>query len=297
MKTLCIVGDSRSGSTLLQHLLALQDGVVALGEVRRLQQMAADGAPPCACGRPVSQCPFWTQVASLVGSPPNRIETAPSLGPLRRRVDDVAGWAVLRLGLEGATRGLLHAERRAAAACLALHRTATELTGDWVAVDASKVPSHFLHLRLEGGESARPILLVRDGRAVVWSKMQRRIQKGKDHNAAALTRQWLNVSRTLLALQGSVPGPEGGVVHYEELCKDPRGVLEGILAPLEVAVRTTDLRSVSAERHDLGGSPRFRESLPERIELDERWRTEMPEEVLATFERIGGRMNRRLGYG
>ncbi|MDP9439605.1 MAG: sulfotransferase [Actinomycetota bacterium] len=297
MRTLCIVGDSRSGSTLLQHLLALQDGVVALGEVRRLQQMAATGAPPCACGRPVAQCPFWTRVASLVGSPPNRIETTPSLGPLRRRVAGVAGWAALRLGLEGTTRGLLHTERRAATNCLALHRAATELTSDQVVVDASKVPSHFLHLRMEGGESVRPVLLVRDGRAVVWSKMHRRIQKGKAHDAATLTRQWLNVSRIMLALQKSVPGPEGTFVYYEELCKDSRRMLEDILAPLGVAVRTTDLRSVSAERHDLGGSPRFRESLPERIELDERWRTEMPKEVLATFERIGGRMNRRLGYG
>ncbi|MDP9437440.1 MAG: sulfotransferase, partial [Actinomycetota bacterium] len=254
------------------------------------------GAPPCACGRPVGACPFWTRVASLVGSPPDRIETTPVLGASRRRLDGVVAWATLRLGLKGATGRLLHREHRAAANCLALHRAAGELTGDRVAVDASKIPTHFLNLRLQGGESARPVFLVRDGRAVVWSKMQRRMQKGKGHDAETMTRQWLNVSRAMLALQGVVPEPEGAFVRYEELCRDPGKVLESILGPLGVPVRTTDLRSLSAERHDLGGSPRFREALPEKIELDERWRTEMPEEALATFERIGGRMNRRLGY-
>ena len=280
----------------MQHLLALQDGVVALGEVRRLGQMAKTGTPPCACGRPVGECPFWTRVASLVGLPPDRIETALDLGPARRRLDGAAAWATLRLGLKEATGRMLRRERRVADNCLALHRAACELTGDRVAVDASKIPTHFLNLRLQGGESARPVFLVRDGRAVVWSKMQRRMQKGKGHDAATMTRQWLNVSRAMLALQRVVPEPEEAFVRYEELCRDPGKVLESILGPLGVPVRTTDLRSLSAERHDLGGSPRFREALPEKIELDERWRTEMPEEALATFERIGGRMNRRLGY-
>ena len=42
MRILYLVGDSRSGSTLLQHLLSLQPGVHALGELRRLGALARE---------------------------------------------------------------------------------------------------------------------------------------------------------------------------------------------------------------------------------------------------------------
>ena len=63
MKVIYIVGDSRNGSTLLQHLLALQEGVMAVGEVRRLHEFAKDDAI-CACGQTLSRCPFWRGVGS-----------------------------------------------------------------------------------------------------------------------------------------------------------------------------------------------------------------------------------------
>ncbi|MBM3507047.1 MAG: sulfotransferase, partial [Alphaproteobacteria bacterium] len=46
---LCIVGDSRSGSTLLQYLLGMQPDVATVGELRRLGQLLAEGRP-CSCG-------------------------------------------------------------------------------------------------------------------------------------------------------------------------------------------------------------------------------------------------------
>ena len=87
------------------------------------------------------------------------------------------------------------------------------------------------------------------------------------------------------------------MVRYEDLCRDPAAVLGGILRPFGVPVRTTELLGLPPERHDLGGSPRFKGGGSGAIELDERWRTEMPKGDLATFEKIAGAMNRRLGYG
>jgi hypothetical protein len=77
----------------------------------------------------------------------------------------------------------------------------------------------------------------------------------------------------------------------------PREVLERILKKVNISVRSVDLGRLPTERHELGGSPRFQGKNPTKIELDERWRSEMPERALFTFERIAGRVNRRLGYG
>lgn len=290
MKALYIVSDSRSGSTLLQHLLALQKGVMPLGEVYRLKELGRDGKT-CACGRPVDRCPFWTQVLSHVGQPLNKLRTSPSYRLLRRRFSQVIGWSTLKFGLEPLARGLLGDERRFAANCLEIYQAASKMTRNQIVVDASKVPSHLLYLYLEGKELLHPIFLIRDGRAVVWSKM-----KKAGITATQAAKGWLNVCRMIFALQKVIPNSRSVFVSYEELCMNPEHVLERILNSVDVSVESVDLGSLPSERHDLGGSPRFHGKNPDKIELDERWRSEMPKEVLLTFEKIAGPMNRKLGY-
>jgi hypothetical protein len=189
-------------------------------------------------------------------------------------------------------RKLLSHEQQAAAHCLALYRAAAEITGKRVVVDASKTPSHLLHLYLENEDFIHPVFLVRDGRGVVWSKMTRVGIK-----ATRAAKGWLNVYRMMLALRKVTPDSTSVFVRYEELCMKPREVLERILKKVNISVRSVDLGRLPTERHELGGSPRFQGKNPTKIELDERWRSEMPERALFTFERIAGRVNRRLGYG
>ncbi|MGB3680995.1 MAG: sulfotransferase [Rubrobacteraceae bacterium] len=291
MKALYIVGDSRSGSTLLQHLLALQDSVTALGEVHRLEGLVHAGEL-CSCGRPVDECPFWRRVAAHAGLPLEEVRTSTASPLLRRWLAQVSAWAALRYGLERPVRKLLVREQQVAANCLALYKAAGQLTGSRAVVDTSKLPAQFLHLYLTGGNLVRPVLLVRDGRAVVWSKMQRR----GDLSVALIARRWLRVSRAMLALQRILPSPDRNFVYYEDLCRNPIKVLESILGRVNTTVQSTELGDLSDERHDLGGSPRFRKRRSVEIQADERWRTEMPKDALATFERIAGPMNRRLGY-
>ena len=291
MKALYILGDSRSGSTLLQHLLSVQEGVTALGEVHRLQKLVRSGEP-CTCSRPVGECPFWRKIASCAELSINAARTSTAFQPFRRWPAQVAAWTALRLGLERPARRLLWREQQVTANCLAFYEAAGELTGSQVVVDSSKIPEQFLHLYLADRDLVRPVLLVRDGRAVVWSKMQRVRALGVQQ----ASRRWAAVSRKMLALQKVLSAPDRDFVYYEELCRDPAAVLESILSRVDVAVQTIDLSALPAERHDLGGSPRFRARAPHKIEADERWRTEMPKEALASFERIAGPMNRKLGY-
>lgn len=289
MDILFIIGDSRSGSSLLQYLFALQHDVIALGEVRRLEQIVKSGEP-CHCGRSIDLCPFWTKVASNLNLRLDKIKTIPALSLWRRRFGQVVIWLALRYKLELFARRLLVHERRAVAHCLGLYHAATKLTGKRVVVDSSKVPSHFLYLYLERKELFHPVFLVRDGRGVVWSKMKRGV------SAVLSSKQWLNAMKMMLAVQQVISFPKSSFVRYEELCKNPTEILENILKPLNVPVSSINLRNLPRESHELGGSPRFFGNRSFMIELDELWRYEMPNDALTTFEKIAGSVNRKLGY-
>ena len=110
------------------------------------------------------------------------------------------------------------------------------------------------------------------------------------------TKRWLRAAKMILAVRRLVPAPLSEFVCYERLCANPNKTLQRILDRVGLTVRTTDLMAMPTERHDLGGSPRFRDGSSAKIELDERWRTEMPARTLQTFERLGRAVNERFGY-
>ncbi|MDE0893033.1 MAG: hypothetical protein OSB14_12690, partial [Planctomycetota bacterium] len=58
----------------------------------------------------------------------------------------------------------------------------------------------------------------------------------------------------------------------------------------------TDLGALAGTRHDIGGSPRFEGAERRALQLDERWREEMPKDALELFERRAGELNRFRGY-
>lgn len=285
-----LVSDSRSGSTLLQHLLGLQPGIVPLGEVRRLGVLAQRGYP-CACGAPVGTCPFWMSIAASVGAEIQNLKVVPSHSQLRRRLGHVAAIAAVAVaGGRPVARRFLKAEQAVAQTCCRIYDAALAASGTRLVVDASKVPSQFLHLNLYCPGRVIPVFLVRDGRAVVWSKMRR-----AGRSAEVATRQWVQVNRSLLLLRRLV-GDEGRSVKYEDLCSSPAVVVADVLRGTGLSVETLNLAALPHDRHDLGGSPTFRQGTVTRIERDDRWMIEMPAEAQRVFERLGGDLNRRLGY-
>lgn len=291
MKALYIVGDSRSGSSLLQHLLAQQDTVTALGEVHRVDRLIRAGEL-CACGRPIRECSFWRQLAQQAGLNLEQAGTAPEFRPWRHRLSQLTCWTACKFGVERPARILLKQERKSAENCFALYGAASELAGSQIVVDSSKTPAQFLRLYMYDESVVRPVLLVRDGRAVVWSKLQRK----KNLGVVPAVRAWLTVSRMMFALRHILPEADRHFVYYEDLCRNPGEVVAHILSREGIYTESRALEHYLGKRHHIGGSPHFRASVPEQICIDERWRTEMPKETLATFERIAGRMNRKLGY-
>lgn len=288
LRVLYVIGHSRSGSTVLQHLLGLQPGVHAVGELHRLGELAREGGA-CACGEVLSACPFWSGVCA--DRPPVLCRTHAQRSALRWRVGLWRELAALRRGSAPAGRWARAREHAVAEECVALHRAAAAATGSELVVDSSKEPDHFLHLRASFPNVVFPLFLHRDGRGVVWSKMQRTGQ-----SVAEAIDSYVWVERLIERVRRACTPETLVEVRYEDLCARPREELERILAPYGIAVRSVDLSELAPLRHDIGGSPSFAGEHPSSLRLDERWRDEMPADVQAEFARRAGALNRRRGY-
>ena len=288
MRILYLVGDSRSGSTLLQHLLSLQPGVHALGEIRRLGAMARAGEA-CACGAPLGECEFWCKVCGDV-APADRA-TEQARDGLSWRFTMMREAVALRGGLAPSGSFLRKRAHAAAAECRRLYEAVAAETGASLLIDNSKEPDHFLHMHASYPDLIDPVFLHRDGRGLIWSKIRR-----AGVSAENAVNGYLWMQRMIETARRAVGVHKATEARYEDLCRDPRGELERILAPFDVSVETTDLGSLPDVRHDIGGSPSFQGTERRDIQLDERWREELPPEALEEFKRRASHMNRFRGY-
>jgi hypothetical protein len=165
----------------------------------------------------------------------------------------------------------------------------TELTGRPIFVDASKDAIRLKYLRRIESFRTKVIYMVRDGRGVMLSNMK---HFGMSPEVAA--REWVSAQREIsCALKAFAPLSQL-LIRYEDLCRDPRGVMARVFRAIGVAPdeAATDFRAL--KHHILGNAMRLANR--SEIQLDVRWMDELGPAELAIFERIGGRWNRRLGY-
>ncbi|MEO0249692.1 MAG: sulfotransferase, partial [candidate division WOR-3 bacterium] len=165
-----------------------------------------------------------------------------------------------------------------------------DLTDCPILVDSSKIPIRMKLLYLERPELFKVIHMVRDGRAVVWSEVRR----GADVTDRAT--RWVRVEKQAQTFLKSIPVSRKLLLRYEDLCADPSAELQRVCAFVGVDFETQMLRFRDVVHHDIGGSTTVREGSSDRIIYDERWRTEMPLTDLEVFRRIGGKIQKRLGY-
>ena len=84
-------------------------------------------------------------------------------------------------------------------------------------------------------------------------------------------------------------------IRYEDLASDPEKIGHVLCDFVGIPFEPQMLNLSQSTRHLVSGN-NTRFSPEKGIRLDERWRTELHGKELDFFERIGGDMNRRLGY-
>lgn len=199
-----------------------------------------------------------------------------------------------------------------------LYRLIGEHTGSRIIVDSTKNPDWIKARTAElfdAGDAATLVLLLRDGRAVINS----RLRKYPERDAEQQITDWMAQVDRSEALFDNFGGPKIRV-HYEEFASEPEAVTRRICETADIDFRPEMLDFAGRPQHPLGGNNgtqyiaareqpgdsvialpnRTREYYkdhPATISLDMRWKREMKPEHAALFEQVAGRFNTSLKWG
>ncbi|MFC6152722.1 sulfotransferase [Nocardioides yefusunii] len=299
---LYVGGWGRSGSTLLECLLAEVDGTVALGEVVHLWERGLKQDQLCACGANFHACDFWREIGSVAFGGWSAVDLD--------RVRFLAGAVDRQRWIPQSGRRSPSPEFAALAVEYAsyyqrIYRAAATITGARVVIDSSKeIPtalalSHLVDLDL------RVLHIVRDARGVAysWSKVVERPEADGEpmprFSPARSTTFWLSGNLTVAALRHR--GVPVARLRYEDLVEAPvptiRAAWERLGVPLQLDVPMVDDTAIElGATHSVAGNPmRFRRGLT-RLRADEAWRTALPERDRRVVTAMAWPVLKSFGY-
>jgi hypothetical protein len=304
--TIFVLSDVRSGSTLLDQCLGAHPEVVSLGEVHWLDAYLTQNRDIynpvhdliCTCGALVTDCPFWRAVEGYLGRPLGSLRVWQRLN---RRRNDKRLLSVLRsiprqlvkvrprLYRRAAFRALVGGPR-VARDCIALYDAVSSATGRAFCVDSSKTPYRFRDVYERDRGRSRAVILTRDYRAVVHSKMKR----GQSLVPAASG--WRLRMEQIRELTSDLPREDVHSLSYEALCTQPAQELANLCTFLGIAFADSMMQRPTGNLHHIGGSPSKFDPDRARISLDDSFARHFREEELRVMRELVGEEARRWGY-
>jgi hypothetical protein len=301
-KLLYIAGHWRSGSTLLDRLLGHAEGFTSVGELVLLWKHGVQDNAPCSCGASFTECDFWRTVLRGAGG-----------------VDQLAFYEQLRSDMacihsrlkQRLTTPWKRVPDHEPAPALAdglpkLYRAIATACNSDVVVDSSKTVSYALLLHRLPDIDLHLLHIVRDSRAVAYSR-QRRKSLFPAHDAVqymgragplSSATKWLVRNTGVEYIKGR--GVKHLLVRYEDLAVSPRQTLDRIGDFLGVGIEGLQFMTDNSVRltpgHLVSGNPmRFTHGTI-AIRPDSEWRKNMRllEKLMVTA--ITSPMLLRYGY-
>lgn len=295
IKLIYIAGYGRSGTTLLDIALGQRPGVMGAGEIATLARHVWDNDEFCACGVPVSQCSYWSEIVEQW----QEGETTNILSRYRQA----------QLGTEsivapGRFMGGLKRSGYAPDTAKLLHAIAN-ISNCPIVVDSSKLPGRGFASSDLSGVDLYVVHVVRDGRGVAWSMSKgykRQVDKGVQRE---LRPKWLlhtalrwaivNVAADLLCRR--IGKSRAMRVRYEDFVADPEATVDRILDMVDgrKPIADDDRGGPMTPQHQVAGS-RHRMAKSITITKDESWKSKMPRYKQILFALICAPLFRRYGY-
>ena len=165
----------------------------------------------------------------------------------------------------------------------------SSLTHNKLIVDSSKNAEQFRFLLFFRPNNLKMLYLIRDGRAVTYSKISR-----TDDSTRKATKNWILENLKLILIKTLYCRKNSITVKYESLCLNPQKEIERITKFLNISNQEVTLSKEG--RHNICGSPHRFDKTNTVIRLDDRWKTQLPIRERKTFNILAGWLNFLWGY-
>lgn len=312
VRTVFVCSAARSGSTLLDMLLGQYEGLESCGELNFFGKSLAR-KERCSCGALVAECGFWSEIIRTVKAEKgvDLLRYPYAMQQWDTRMDNSNAdlnqqtrlYLFRRLVRRAVTRArytpLLHQFvslpvflRKGLSNAFYLYNLIRRRRGAQVIIDSSKDVYKAIAAYENDPEGVRVILLIRDGRGVMYSRLYSGVLTGEGPRYAV--RQWRKYNlQALTAFRRWIHPQHIKIVRYEDLVDNPRETLDSLIQWIGFQNPKVDPDKI---QHIAGGNDGTKMRLKAGVQRDERWRHGLHHEELALFDKIGGRLNRELGY-
>ncbi len=296
-----VAGSGHSGSTLLALLLDAHPEIACVGEASvkpRIRRRGDSAQAVCSCGTRIGECPFWTEVFSLVQAQglafgasewtnDYRFEHPFMQRLLNRACGSRSGRALIR-GSASWLPGYRQRVSAIDAVNMAFMQAALTVSKARVFADTTKTMSRLLHLLRLPGLDIRVVGLVRDARGYAASAKRRGISP---LDAAGTWRKDQEMIAALVRERPTLPFHQ---LRYEDLCASPDTVLRELWSFCGVQDVPIPQPLSATAHHVLGNSMRMAGDI--RIRVDQTWRQRLDDAEAAAVLGVAGELNRALGY-
>lgn len=263
-----IVGMGRSGTTILESVLASRLGALGLGEVRLFWQRGVLADERCGCGDKASRCRLWGRVIERWD-----LAAASRQEARRARYDRLSRLFVV---LARRTTPRKTEEAKYQKGLASIYEDVLLGAGVPLAIDSSKHPVHAALLCELSTVDVRVVHLVRDPRAVAYSWGQYKERTDAD-GRPPMRRfgplrsgvEWIlkNLGCVFLKWRYS---EHYHFVTYEEFAADPDSVVEQVQDFLQLPDSTED-----GMLHGIAGNPSRISRRELNVLEDKRWKKDM----------------------
>lgn len=301
---LFISGVGRSGTTLVERVLATDSRLAPLGELTHLWKRSLTMDELCGCGQPFSQCDFWQAVGMEAFGGWSNVDVEGTLAS-RAKLDRVSRIprVLWRLG----SRGYRKQVRDYGEMYSRVYAAAAKVSGSPVVIDSSKQPSASYVLRHQPDLDVRVLHCVRDSRAVAysWTKTVKR-PEAQTESFGTMTRYSPGRMSLVWLAHNAAAGASRAArlpvltLRYEDFVADPRAAVDSIvefcgLEPVANPALTDGQVDLSVA-HTCSGNPLRFATGHLAISRDDAWRDKLPSASRRLVTALTSPLLLRYGY-
>jgi hypothetical protein len=257
-KVVLIAGAAHGGTTIFNMMLGQHTDIFATGKLRDFPHgVVFEAANICSCGAPAADCPFWLEIRRRY----QPIDEQPNEEKLPRLYDLISS-----------------------------------LSGRMFVGDVTHNVGYAQLLQSIDGIDLYLVHVVRDGRAVVYSRIRKDLRIGtlgtsrwqRIRRIAAVSRHWMRQTSTYSRMEKQL-GAKAVRVSYETICNNPRAALRPVGECLGLDFDPIGARLGSGQPfervpHMIRGNRRLRSENNVVLRRDTSYLNEMPRLDRAIFQ-------------